>query len=87
MNNSRSNGFEHVRGAGLRCEQLQRAGLRFYQLSKYSSGKFILGIFIRSTIFYIKRKKDYEVDSIKFVTFDNIEIFLIWDTRFGKLEK
>lgn len=51
LNNSGSNGFEHVRGAGLRCEKLQRAGLRFYQLSKYSSGKFILGVFIRSMIY------------------------------------
>lgn len=75
LNNSGSNGFEHVRGAGLRCEKLQRAGLRFYQLSKYSSGKFILGVFIRSMISYIKRKKDYEVDSVKFITFDTLNYF------------
>ena len=34
-----------------------------------------------------EKKKDYEVDSIKFVTPDNIETFSKWVTGFGKLEK
>lgn len=63
-------------------------GLRFYQESEHSQGTFILEVFIRSMMSYIRRKeKDYEVNSFKFVTSNKTKTVFILGTRFGNLEK
>lgn len=73
--------------AGLRCEQLSRIEILpsgWVFLRKIYTGSLNSKVWCP----ILEGKKiDYEVDSIKFVTPDNIETFSKWVTGFGKLEK